>query len=82
MDCPRCKGLMVFEAYVTRWDQLLWDHLIRRAPAICWRCVICGEIWDPVIASNRASVQPVLEVGCADEMHAPGTLAPEGGNQP
>lgn len=47
MDCPRCKGFMVLEPYVDLLD------LRRDSPFQGWRCVICGEIWDPVIALNR-----------------------------
>jgi hypothetical protein len=61
-ECPRCGGLMVFESYQTRWEHLVWDHFVRGEAAVCWRCVICGEIWDPVIESNRASSQPAHEV--------------------
>ncbi len=55
MHCPRCKGLMVLDPYVD-----LWDHR-RRSPVLVWRCITCGEMLDPVIASNRASPPSVRE---------------------
>lgn len=60
MDCPRCQGLMVFETYLTT----QWDYLVEQTPTVHWRCVICGEIWDPVIASNRTPSPPAVET-CA-----------------
>lgn len=49
MECPRCKGLMVQE----RFEDMLDD-----TGCLCfkgWRCIICGEILDAVIASHRES---------------------------
>lgn len=49
MDCPRCKGVMAQEVF----EDLLDDtgNLFFKG----WRCLICGEILDPVIANNRGS---------------------------
>ena len=59
MRCQRCQGLMVVEP-------------IGESPAGwagqdvgCWRCVICGDIIDPVIVAHRVSrtnTPPALSV--------------------
>lgn len=49
MECPRCSGNMVTEIF-----QDIKDDTGR----LCfygYRCVICGEILDPVIMANRQS---------------------------
>jgi hypothetical protein len=58
MECPRCKGLMVEERF---------EDIRQGTGPLCfdgWRCVICGEIRDPVIETNREAHQaqsvPVL----------------------
>ena len=47
MGCPRCHNLMVEETFV---DQ-------ETSPSVSsftgWRCLICGEILDPIILQNR-----------------------------
>jgi len=51
MRCPRCKGLMVRERFQDIGDdtgQIYFEGL---------RCLVCGEILDPVIVANRK--QPV-----------------------
>ena len=55
MDCQRCHGLMVCEPYVDLLDLRL------DSPFMGWRCVSCGEIWDPVIALNRIAPPQVTE---------------------
>ena len=47
MQCPRCKGVMVQDVFEDIRDDT--GSLFFRG----WRCVACGEILDPVIASNR-----------------------------
>ncbi|HXC61599.1 MAG TPA: hypothetical protein VNV63_02895 [Nitrospiria bacterium] len=47
MECPRCQGSMVYEVFEDLRDdtgQLNFQG---------WRCIICGEILDPTILSNR-----------------------------
>ena len=47
MECPRCQGKMVYEVFEDLRDdtgQLNFKGL---------RCLICGEILDPIILSNR-----------------------------
>ena len=45
MDCPRCKGVMAQEVF----EDLLDDT--GNLSFNGWRCLICGEILDPVIAN-------------------------------
>ena len=43
MDCPRCKGVMTQEVF---------EDLLDDTGNLCfkgWRCLLCGEILDPVI---------------------------------
>jgi len=49
MDCARCRGPMVRE----RMLDLLDDS--GRFVFDAWRCLNCGEVWDPVIRANRAA---------------------------
>ena len=54
MSCPRCQGIMV--------SVRLEDAMVSSGPELLggWRCLTCGEVLDPVIASNRrAPVHPV-----------------------
>ena len=55
MDCPRCNGLMVRDAF---------EDLLDDTGSLCflgWRCISCGEILDPVIVTNRESrPQPLI----------------------
>jgi uncharacterized Zn finger protein len=49
MECPRCSGEMAYEVFQDMQDD---------TGNLCfygWRCIICGEILDPVIVSNRKS---------------------------
>jgi DNA-directed RNA polymerase subunit RPC12/RpoP len=50
MQCPRCGGLMVVERFEDLCDlgQLYFYGS---------RCVICGEILDPMILRNRAALE-------------------------
>ncbi len=46
MECRRCRGLMVVDR--------CWD--LQESMEISfsgWRCLICGEIIDPIIMQNR-----------------------------
>lgn len=52
MDCPRSQGLMIGEAF----DGLSGDPWARSFGG--WRCLICGEIVDAVIAANRSVPNP------------------------
>lgn len=45
MNCLRCDGLMVYEEFCDFQDTLpcFWG----------WRCILCGEILDPLILAHR-----------------------------
>ena len=47
MECPRCAGCMIRESFEDLRDDTgtLFFH--------GWRCLICGEIIDPTILTNR-----------------------------
>ncbi len=47
--CPRCHNVMVEEYF----QDLRDDTGSLRFKG--WRCIICGEILDPIILQNRAS---------------------------
>ncbi len=58
MNCPRCTGLMIRGDFL---DSL--DEAEQRLFAD-WRCLICGEIIDPVILMNRsAAAEPMSDRG-------------------
>lgn len=46
--CPRCQGLMRTENF--------WDLEIN-AKFQGWRCLSCGNVWDPIICANRMPVE-------------------------
>ncbi len=46
IHCGRCNGPMVKERFFVRMGQS-WDG---------FRCLLCGEITDPIIEENRAFV--------------------------
>ena len=47
LRCHRCDGLML--------PVRLYDQMLGFGPMDCWgwRCVICGELVDPLILQNR-----------------------------
>ena len=47
MTCPRCHGLMVS---VPLQDE---DGMTFLEPILAWRCLLCGNMLDDTIASNR-----------------------------
>lgn len=47
MECPRCAGNMIFETFRDMNDDT------GRIAFTGFRCILCGEILDPVILSNR-----------------------------
>ena len=55
MDCFRCHGMMVME----RFDEVKGYSV--EISFYGWRCVCCGNIFDPVIAANR--LKPLLPRG-------------------
>ena len=54
MQCHRCKGSMIFEKFQDYNDDT------GRLSFNGWRCLICGEIFDPVIYTNRIQHPPPL----------------------
>lgn len=52
--CPRCRGLMVLMSYDDQ-ARVIPSHL---SPA--WRCVLCGEVLDPIIVANRRRSQSAV----------------------
>ena len=49
MRCQRCHGLMVPDFIEERPEQWVL-HCVS-----AWRCVVCGEVIDPVIVANRVN---------------------------
>jgi uncharacterized Zn finger protein len=47
MECPRCSGEMAYEVFQDMQDDT------GNISFYGWRCIICGEILDSVIVSNR-----------------------------
>lgn len=47
MQCTRCQGMLVAD--------YSFDHLDAASPdrVQTWRCVMCGDVVDPVILQNR-----------------------------
>jgi hypothetical protein len=54
MQCHRCKGSMVLEKFRDFYDDT------GNIDFVGWRCLICGEIFDPVIHTNRRHHPPPL----------------------
>jgi len=52
MECSRCQGRMVRERFEDMLDTCL--------NFIGWRCLICGDITDDVVAMNRQSSRLAL----------------------
>jgi hypothetical protein len=46
MKCHRCRGAMVYDTFYGSQGQFRG-----------WKCLICGEIVDPVILENRQLMQ-------------------------
>ena len=51
MDCPRCHGLMV-----PTWLEETADAISGESFS-GWKCLLCGEVIDSVIAANRQGHQ-------------------------
>lgn len=68
MRCHRCNGIMANEKFYGPGD-----------PFSGWRCLLCGEILDPLIWENRTQCRKFVAVGQGgrptgkngeDEIHA------------
>jgi hypothetical protein len=51
MMCQRCQGLMVEEGLRD------WGGGDGYVSSDLWRCILCGEVVDPVIRMNRRNAQ-------------------------
>jgi len=49
MNCPRCTGLMMSDDFLDLEDEE------GRYKFVAWRCLICGEVIDPVILKHRVT---------------------------
>ena len=47
MNCPRCRGYMMQDDYLDLQDEA------GQCRFVAWRCLICGEVLDPVILKHR-----------------------------
>jgi len=52
MKCHRCSGIMVSQRFYGP-GKPFWG----------WRCVLCGEIFDPLISENRNHFRKTALVG-------------------
>ena len=67
MQCPRCQGTMVVDHFVDlATSGEIW------MPG--WRCLMCGEVIDPLILQNRQS--PPVVAGRPCEKSHPHPPAP------
>ena len=55
MNCAKCKGMMEFESF----EDYLGTESFRSFKG--WRCVNCGRISDPTIASNKIFRDPTCQ---------------------
>ncbi|MDR4495101.1 MAG: hypothetical protein R3B74_11890 [Nitrospirales bacterium] len=67
MECPRCQGTMVVDHFV---DLAMSGEIWMPG----WRCLMCGEVIDPLILKNRHS--PPVVPGRPCEQSHPHTPAP------
>lgn len=56
MTCPRCAGLMIRDNYLDLQDET------GQCRFVAWRCLICGEVLDPVILKHRSTrPEPMMD---------------------
>lgn len=56
MNCPRCRGLMLRDEFLDLADEA------GQCRFLAWRCLICGEVLDPLIAKHRRSPpEPMID---------------------
>lgn len=61
MTCQRCHGIMVEES---GWGRALAsDSVASLTPFHVWRCLLCGNAYDPEIARNRLVVESADQNG-------------------
>lgn len=61
MNCSRCRGMMVPDHSYDDLDTMNRDRLHT------WRCVLCGDVVDPVILQNRRKQGVVTTATTAPE---------------
>ena len=72
MQCPRCQGTMVVDHFV---DMATSGEIWMPG----WRCLMCGEVIDPLILKNRQSPPAVPGRPCEQSHpHPPAPLAVSG----
>ena len=54
VECPKCKGLMVFERFYDYQDDT------GKTSFSGWRCLTCGKILDPLIDAHRKNHIPAM----------------------
>ncbi|MBM4121142.1 MAG: hypothetical protein FJ249_00910 [Nitrospira sp.] len=54
IHCPRCRGLMVVATYMDLQDDT------GQIEFMAHRCMLCGEVLDPMILRNRLAERPSL----------------------
>jgi hypothetical protein len=54
--CLRCGGTVIFDKFYSRHEQF-WG----------WKCLICGEIYDPVILANRQMMRAGQQISSREE---------------
>lgn len=55
MQCPRCQGTMIVDDFV---DMATSGEIWMPG----WRCLMCGEIIDPIIESHRRKQEQHQEI--------------------
>ena len=61
MDCPRCLGFMVIDACLNLEGED--NNRNNNAWMSEWRCLNCGEIFDPRTLDNRALQRQTWQCG-------------------
>jgi hypothetical protein len=64
MECERCHAMMIEESF----DDVKADTWLMEFRG--WRCPLCGNVLDPVILANRATIHGVLAGGARKRRNA------------
>lgn len=65
MKCPRCTGLMIRDEFLDLQDEA------GRCRFMAWRCMICGEVIDPVILQHRTTRPAPMLDRARPQLHGP-----------
>ncbi len=57
MECERCHATMLEEAFEDIWADSWTTRFLG------WRCLVCGNVLDPVILANRSGQSGVPRNG-------------------